>query len=261
MFTEHSKCMKGKAMLNRSSIVVFWVIPLLVLTGCYAQIEGWSQESFRSSGFNISALHREGLALLPVIILEETYKKEEEPVSKVPEAPYTQPLPSASKVGEKRPVAHDAYRVILSEILLSRVRSRYQNLQVVSPGDALKRLNDAGLTADYHKFNNDFPRVGFDGSLLQRFGKTLNSRYIFISQAVLTESKSDTSLIVIWSFGRKSILRSVKISGQIWDTTTGNQIWEGLGVGYNRLSSYEQPPLVEEVAHEAIDSLLKNIHP
>ena len=153
----------------RSNVFVCLLLSLILLTSCYAQIEGWSQESFRSSEFNIGAISREGLALLPVIILEDPYKKEEEPVSKVPEAPYTQPLPSASKVGEKRPVAHDAYRVILSEILLSRVRSKYKNLQVVSPGDALKRLNDAGLTADYHKFNNDFPKVGFDGSLLQRF--------------------------------------------------------------------------------------------
>ncbi|MBM4271739.1 MAG: hypothetical protein FJ139_06235 [Deltaproteobacteria bacterium] len=253
--------MKGDKMMNRSYLF-FFLIFLVLLTGCYAQIEGWSQESFRSSEFNTAALSREGMALLPVIILEDTHKKEEEPVGKIPDAPYTQPVPQAGKVEEgKRAVIHDAYRVILNEILLSRVRARYPHLQLVSPSDVLKRINDAGLTADYRKFNDDFPRIGFDGSLLKRFGKTLNSRYVFVSQAVLTESKSDTSLIVIWSFGRKSVLRSVKISGQIWDTTTGNQMWEGLGVGYNRLSSYEQPPLTEEIAREAVDSLLSNIHP
>lgn len=254
--------MKISAMMYRSIFFLAGLISLFILTtGCSSRIEGWSQESFRTSDFDIGTLQREGLALLPVIILEETYKKEEEPGGRIPDAPYTQPAPGPLKVGEKKPVAHDAYRVILSEVLLSSVRLKYPNLRIISPGDSLKRLNDAGLAADYHKFNSDFPRAGFDGPLLHRFGKALNSRYIFVSQAVLTESKSDTSLIIIWSFGRRSILRSVKISGQIWNTTTGTQIWEGLGVGYNRLSSYEQPPLVEEIAREAVDSLLKTIAP
>lgn len=36
-------------------------------------------------------------------------------------------------------------------------------------------------------------------------------------------------------------------------------MWEGLGIGYNRLSAYESTPLIEEIAGEAVDSLLEKI--
>ena len=243
----------------RIPLLIFIILPMQ--TGCCPRIKGWSQESFRSSEFSSDAINQEGLALLPVIILKETYKKTEEPAGQTPPAPYAQPTPPADKGKEKEVITHNAYRIILSEILLGKIQSMWPSLRLVTPSDALKRLNDEGLTGAYSKFDSDFPKMGFDSALLKSFGKTLNCRYLFISQAVITESKSDVSLIFIWTFGSKSVLRSVNISGQIWDTIKGRQVWEGFGVGYNRLFSYEKTPLIEEIASKAVESLLKNIVP
>ena len=240
-------------------LLIFIILPMQ--TGCCPVIKGWSQESFRSSEFSADSLDQEGLALLPVIILKATYKMTEEPASQIPPAPYAQPTPSADKGKEKKVFIHNAYRIILSEILLSKIQSMWPSLRLVTPSDALKRLNDEGLTGAYCKFNSDFPKVGFDDNLLKSFGKTLNCRYLFISQAVVTESKSEASIIFVWTFGSKSVLRSVNISGQIWDTIEGRQVWEGFGIGYKRLFSYEKTPLVEEIASKAVESLLKNIVP
>ncbi|MCK4389984.1 MAG: hypothetical protein KAV83_07090 [Desulfobacterales bacterium] len=139
------------------------------------------------------------------------------------------------------------------------MKSTWPALRVISPGDCLKRLNDAGLTASYLKFDRDFPKTGVDGGLLRSFGKALHCRYLFISTAVVGDVKSDTSVTVVWTFGRKSVLHSVKISGQIWDTVSGCQIWEGSGVGYNRLGAYEAAPLTEDVVNEAVERLLETI--
>ena len=238
-------------------LLIFIILPMQ--TGCYPVIKGWSQESFRSSEFSADAMKQEGLAILPVIILREIYKKTEEPAGQTPPAPYAQPTPPADKGKEKETILSNAYRIILSEILLSEIQSMWPFLRFVTPSDVLKRLNDEGLTGAYCKFDSDFSNVGFDNDLLTSFGKTLNCRYLFISQAVVTESKSEASIIFVWTFGSKSVLRSVNISGQIWDTIEGRQVWEGFGVGYNRLLSYEKIPLVEEIASKAVQSLLKNI--
>ncbi|MBE9547743.1 MAG: hypothetical protein IMF10_09680 [Proteobacteria bacterium] len=251
----------AKVSLRRPSIWTLLLIILLLSTGCYPIIKGWSQESFRHPEFSNGALNQEGLALLPVIILEGTYKKVEEPTGQIPPAPYAHTTLPADRGKGKTVITHDAYRIILSEILLSKIQTRRPSLRLISPTDALKRLNDEGLTDAYRKFSSDFPKVGFDDVLLKNFGKALNCRYLFIGQAVVTESKSEASITFVWSFGRKSVLRSVKISGQIWDTFTGRQVWEGFGVGYNTLSAYEKAPLIEEIANQAVDSLLKNIMP
>jgi hypothetical protein len=133
------------------------------------------------------------------------------------------------------------------------------NLRLVSPFDALKTLNDQELTTKYRDFTRDFPRVGFNQATMQLFGQALNCRYLFISQAVVVESKPEVSLTIIWSFGQRSMMRSIMVAGQIWDTETGKQVWEGSGIGYNRLHAYQNPPLDEELAQKAVDSLLNRL--
>ncbi len=61
---------------------------------------------------------------------------------------------------------------------------------------------------------------------------------------------------MIWTFGRKSVLRTVKILGQIWDAESGRKLWEGYAVGYNSMVPYESPPLPEEMMDQAVESFV-----
>ncbi|HEC99363.1 MAG TPA: hypothetical protein ENN18_03145 [Proteobacteria bacterium] len=253
--------MRFDAIPWRPCVWMLMSILLLLSTACSPKIQGWSQESYRSSGFSNDALNQERLALLPVIVLERPLEKAKAPEGRVLSAPYSPQSPPGDGREEAPLNAYDAYRVCLGEILLSKIQSRRPNLRLVPSNDALKRLNDEGLTSAYRKFNRDFPKVGFDSALLKSFGKALNCRYLFVTQAVVTEAKADASLSIIWTFGRQSVLRSVRISGQIWDAVSGQQVWEGSGVGYNRLTAYEGLPLIEEMANQAVDKLLDTIMP
>ena len=49
--------------------------------------------------------------------------------------------------------------------------------------------------------------------------------------------------------------------GQVWDTQQEKQIWDGFGVGYQRLSVYEGSALFEQMDSTAVDSLLKTFIP
>jgi len=234
---------------------------LLFVAGCSSKIQGWSREAFRGPAFSMEQINHEGLALLPIIILEQPSEKNSEAVSSQPTAPYA-PAGSAADLAEQDSFhTLDAYRVIYGEILLSEIQARRPNLKVISSADTLKQLNDHGLADAYRKFNRNFSRVGLDNQLLKNFGKALNCRYLFIGLAVVTESRPEASITVIWTFGRKSVLRSIIISGQIWDAVSGRQVWEGSGVGYNRSVVYEGSPLNEEIASEAVERLLENIMP
>jgi hypothetical protein len=238
---------------------VFLLLP--VISGCSPKIKGWSQESFRNPGFNNEALLHETLALFPVMVLEAPGEKPGKPVEMTPPAPYT-PEGRLDVTGDQKPSdPRELYRIILDEMLLNELQKRHPSFQLVTPGDVLKRFNDKGLAAAYEKFTWGFTRTGFDDDLLKRFGEALGCRYLLISQAVVTEYKSEASYTLVWTFGRKSTLRAVKISSQLWDTRSGSQIWEGSGVGYNRLSLYEGAPLLEDMAGQAVDRLLDAIVP
>ncbi|CAN2040676.1 Curli production assembly/transport component CsgG [Candidatus Magnetomoraceae bacterium gMMP-15] len=247
--------------LEKLCVLAVILTIIVIASGCSPVINGWSQESYRIKGFNDSVLKKERLGLLPVIVLESSYKKNSEANGRIPTAPYTPQSTSSNIEKEKTLMSSDIYQFIFTEILLSKIQTRQPDLKIIPPGEALKLLNNNELTGTYRKFKRDFPRIGFNSAMLKNFGKTLNCRYLLISQAIMNESKSEASITIIWTFGRKSVLRSVKFSGQIWDTLTGRQVWEGSGVGYNRLSVYDGSPLIEEMANQAVESLLKNIIP
>ncbi len=243
-------------------VSVCLLIVLVLPVSCAPRIKGWSLEAYRGPDFNMASLNEEGLALLPVMVVAVDPAKAAERSSQTPSAPYVPQVPPGEE-GEGKPsaIATNAYRISLTETLLSKIKYRWPALRVISPGDCLKQLNDAGYTASYLKFDHDFPKVGVNGNQLKSFGQALDCRYIFISQAVVAQVESEATIRIVWSFGRKSVLRSVKISGEIWDIASGSQIWEGSGVGYNRLGMYEGAPLTEDIVNEAVERLLETIMP
>jgi hypothetical protein len=250
-----------KALNKRMRFQIFLLVACLLAVGCSTKIRSWSQESFRGPGFSQVSLNRDGLALLPVIIMAEPARKLAERGSQPLPAPYT----PARKAGDNEPEAmtkgSDGYQAILDETLLSKIRSKWPGMPLVPAGDALKILNDAGLSGISGRISRDFTTHGFDGELLHNLGSALHTRYVLIGRGTVTESKSDASVSVIWTFGRKSMLRSVSVSAQIWDTATQKLAWEGSGVGYNQLSAYEKAPLAEQMASEAVESLIAKLGP
>lgn len=247
---------------SRRHRVVLRALLIFLLTGCTTQIKGLSQEVYRSPDFVINLVNHGGLALLPVIVLKQPSDANQAGNPEIPAAPYAAPNPpSVADKGEyeRRDDGRDAYRILLSKTLMSSMQERRGTLRLVSPFDALKMLNDQELTPSYRAFTRDFPRVGCNQETLHRFGQALSCRYLFISQAVVTESNPEVSLTIIWSFGQRTMMRSIMVSGQIWDTETGKQVWEGSGIGYNRLHAYQYAPLDEELAQQAVDSLLDRL--
>jgi hypothetical protein len=239
---------------------IFLVLSIPLVTGCTSKIKGWNEESFRSAEFDAEKLRKEGLAILPVIVLTPSELPQKDPEGSTPAAPYT-PNQSDTEKNVPGETTREAYQLILNKVLTSKLQSRQSPFNLIRPGNALIRLNDETLSCNYQRFNDNFTKTGLDPDQLKCFGTALNCRYLFISQATVSEQKSEASVTIIWTFGRKSLLRSVKVYGQVWDTQNGMQIWESSGVGYHNLSAYEASPLVEQMAEKAVERLLITFMP
>jgi hypothetical protein len=234
----------------------------LTVTGCATSIHGISQVAYHSPEFSLADLRHDGMALLPTIIMEEPpgKAKGDKGAASLP-APYTPRQPASDNGKDNVVKSGDGYRIILDEILLSRLRARWPSLKLVPTGDTLKRLNDAGMKGVFARISRDATTVGLDADLIKHLGEALHVRYIFLGRGIVSQSSSDASVSFVWTFGRKSILRSVTLSGQIWDTVEEKQVWEGSGVGYNQLTAYEKTPLVAQMATTAVDKLLDGLLP
>jgi hypothetical protein len=253
--------MKFHILISRFFRSMLVLLVLCLLGGCSAKIHCWSEESFRSKDFNEEKLQKEGLALLPVIILDHSLGTPMAMESSHPSAPYAPAPGKSAKEGRDTVLSQESNQVILNEMLIGKIQTKRPSFKLMPPGDVLIRLNDKNLPCDFNRFSKHFTKSGPESEQLKCFSKALNSRYLFISQAAVTEYKSDASVTFIWSFGRKSIIRSVNLYGQVWDTQQEKQIWDGFGVGYQRLSAYEGSALFEQMASTAVDSLLKTFIP
>ena len=238
-------------------LMILWVA--FFIAGCTAAIKSWSEESYRRPEFTKQDLQRDGVAVLPVIILPETKGGRREYAGQISSAPYTPQSTLTASPAESGIESPDAHRLMTSEILLSQMKAQWPQVNILSPGDTLKRINDEKLTDTYTRFNDNFSKTGLDSATLQSFERALRVRYLLVSQGFVSETKPDSLVTFIWGFGRKTVIRTVKISAQIWDAAEGRQVWEGTGVGYSSLGAYEQSPLLEELTIEAVDSLLKKI--
>ncbi|MEN6464984.1 MAG: DUF4136 domain-containing protein [Syntrophaceae bacterium] len=248
---------------RRSLFLIFLGFLLIAQTACHSRIKDWSQEVYRTSDPLTAELRRGKLAVLPVMILELPAKDDKKRMqTKQPPAPYApDDLSFEPKEIPQNSMGSDAERLGISEILLRKLSANINSITVISPGECLKRINDSGLTATYLRFDRNFPKLGVDGESLTSFSRALGSRYLLISAALITENNSDSSITVIWTFGRKSVLRTVRISGQIWDAESGRKLWEGYAVGYNSMVPYESPPISEEVMDQAVESFVNIMLP
>ncbi len=253
--------MKICVAINPLVSFVICAIWMLSVNGCTSKIKGMSEEAFRIKEFSEKALATEGLALLPVIVLNETIEPNPNTEAGIPAAPYTPDVNKGRESDSPQDRSNDAYQIIINSILLTKIQDRRPSLKLVTPGDALLRLNNTPMAGPFSRFTTSFTKDGFNREQLSSFGNALKCRYLFVSQAIISETKSDVSVTIVWTFGRKSLLRSVKLNGQIWDTVTGNQVWEGAGVGFSRLVAYEGAPLFESMVQKAADSLLARIFP
>lgn len=243
------------ALYSRRILMPLLSVLLLMQFGCASQIKGWSQEAYRTSEPLVAELQQGKLAVLPVMVLEQPAKEDQKRGSKPLPAPYTpeQVFEAAEMLPQS---TADPNRLGINEILLRKLRTNLFSIPIISPAECLKRINDSGLTAAYLRFDRNFPKLGVDSEYLSNFSRATGSRYLLISTAYFSEYSSESTINIIWTFGRKSVLRSVKILGQIWDAQSGRKLWEGYAVGYNSTAPFESPQLPDEITDQAVTSFV-----
>jgi hypothetical protein len=236
---------------------------LIGTSACAPKIQGWTQEAYRIPGFKNEDLCNQKVAVFPVLVLEAPIEKQPKSLQLYPagQQTNTQSRVEVTEGEQKQQINKETYRIVFNEMLLRKFQEHYDSVRLMTPGIILKKINDNNLTSRYLQFVQNFQLIGLDEEKLKSFGKVLDCRYLLFSQVVVSEYKSENYYTLVWTFGGKTTLNSVKISSQIWDIESGTQTWEGSGVAYTRVSLYEGPSLIEDLAKQAVESLLETIAP
>ena len=151
------------------------------------------------------------------------------------------------------------YRVGVSDIIEKAFQKEKPKINIISSRETINSINTADLTDIYSKMLDYYDTTGIlKKDYLWKVGDALKVRHI-IQPKLLSFTESVSSRFSFFGLSIVSTRETtVKISLQLWDTVTGNVIWEGSGQATVAIESMRAKPVTfEEVAEAASLSVVK----
>ncbi len=200
---------------TRSSTVWFIVVAAMVLAGCTATQQRWSQAQHQVLDLKPGDLEAGGIAFLT-------------------------PFTVTGQEEDRQPLAL---------AFVSAVQDKRPNLRVLGLSETLSAINRAALTADYQRMLLTYRDTGaFDPKILHRIGEAVGVRYV--GQLKLPHF-SQWAKERFGVFGLSIIQTpsaNIRIYLQIWDSEQGNIAWEG----QNELTTAFETPAETTVPFENV---------
>lgn len=153
------------------------------------------------------------------------------------------------------------YRVGISDIIEKAFRKEKPEIVIISSRETINSINNAALTDIYASMLNYYDVTGIlNKNYLKKIGDALEVQYI--AQPKLL-SFVETTTIRLSALGLSIISTretTVKLSLQLWDTLTGNIVWEASGQATVAVEAMRATPVTfEEVAEAASLGVVKKI--
>ncbi|WP_412068567.1 hypothetical protein [Rubrivirga sp. IMCC43871] len=191
----------------RFPLVLALALAAAGLSGCAATMQSAANTQYADDFFDGNALARGGLALLPVT------------------------------AGQ----GQEAYRRPFGNALNAAMDSIGRGYGInVTPWDrTMRAINDADLTSDYNEALRGYRETSIiDAGLLRQIGEHTGRRYILYTLLGDFEAGAVAGRNVISGDLEAHGAAQTAAFAQIWDTQSGDVVWEGRGEASQRGSTY-----------------------
>lgn len=155
----------------------------------------------------------------------------------------------------------EANRVALALAFASSLEDAPGDLRVVPLAAVLSAVNRGGLAADYREMMDDYAATGImEKQTLQQVGDISDARYLGLLQLADFEQSENKRFGIAGLRLLDTKLASIRVSWQIWDSTTGMIAWEGSDeIHYAYDTGRERPVSFGFVAGKAAANLIAKI--
>lgn len=137
------------------------------------------------------------------------------------------------------------------------------NLKVVDERQTISLINMHGLTGDYAQMRSNLEVTHIlDRDILRKIGDATGAHYVFQPRlAYFTQAMTDR-----WTVPAINVLASqtrsgtMRLSLQIWDTTTGELLWSSTAEANLQSEAVTQDPVfIEDIARVTFGSMLADL--
>jgi len=160
-------------------------------------------------------------------------------------------------IGESQP----AYKSIVGGILADTLVELRKEIPIVPPDQTISLINEKNMTKIYSSLMKEYRETGIlkKGPSAKIAGLT-KSRYLMLPVLVEHETHRDTRLSFFGLKVAETRETDLRLFLQIWDSTTGELVWQGTGsatIATDNILSV--PVLTEEVARRVSRGLVPKI--
>lgn len=172
---------------------------LILLSACAGPLKQWGDETSlvaKSPSFQPAELEREQVAVLNAVV----------------------------------GFGLEGYSHQVSRSLSSVLAENQRPSKTMSAQETLSRINTEGLATEYAAMVSEYVRSGIlnlDG--LRKISQALNVRYVFQPSMAFFNQQMSSRLSILGLRLFQTRVSQLRLSAQIWDTRTGEIVWESSG--------------------------------
>lgn len=170
----------------------------------------------------------------------------------------------AEGIGFLTPISatgQEANRLALALAFASSLEDAPGDLRVVPLAEVLSAVNRAGLAAGYKAMMDDYEATGIlERETLRQVGDISDARYLGLLQLADFDQSENRRFSIAGLRLLDTKVASIRVSWQIWDSTTGMIAWEGSDeIHYAYDTGRERPVSFGFVAGKAAANLIAEI--
>ncbi len=157
--------------------------------------------------------------------------------------------------------SQEIYRETLSGILYTAL-SKYSDGPRILSFDAVQSgINKKELWNDFKLMYSEYQKTAvLREDLLSKIGQAVGARYVIVPQLLRFQSETFDRAVIFGVSFLRTRQSSVDIHVQIWDTVTGEVVWEGASEGTTASEVVRsQPASFMAVAENACESLVSRM--
>ncbi|MFQ6083952.1 MAG: hypothetical protein ACE5WD_11445 [Candidatus Aminicenantia bacterium] len=153
-------------------------------------------------------------------------------------------------------VASSEYARPLEIYLIESFQAYHPGITAIGGAESRTFLNNAGLVAKYSQMVDTYDKLAIlDKSIVMKMGRAVGARYLMYTRML----KYDEFAIRDQDGTINRKVYELSIKAEIWDSRTGEAVWDATGHGRIEQTMLDKPATFEDVAMRVCDSIMQRL--
>ncbi len=149
-------------------------------------------------------------------------------------------------------VASPEYARAIDVALIDSFQNFHPGIAATGGDESRRLLQEAGLVEEYSKMIDTYARTAIvNKATLSKMGESIQARYLIYTQLLKYDEYEHPE--------KERNIYELSIKAEIWDSRTGEVVWDATGSGRMERTLVDKPVSFEDILWKVCDSLMMKL--